>query len=296
MAHLEVPMRAIGTFTLGLVLLATIPVLSQEQSATPAKNVPMSPDGRVVRHVKDGWILSVWIDGNVTENGSDAAKALQKRLLTWASQKAIEVDIPIDAYDINDTNRYGHPVSPKEAFDNFPGRDLWTSRLKEGDVVITRERMKDSKVASRSFPMCLGGPVDAPLALDGLLQPVKTPQVVRPGDILVLWHTGDKKQAALDCEAAVKSAQLKFEEYDVTTPEGKTKFERRMAKFSPATRLKLMQEVKTAYLQRGWAMDNDTIQFGEPQELSTLVPVADTATLFVSKTTDPANGRKAPAQ
>jgi len=69
-----------------------------------------------------------------------------------------------------------------------------------------------------------------------------------------------------------------------------------MAKFSPAVRLKMILEAKTAYIQRGWAMENDTIQFGEPQELSSLVPVADTATLYVSKTADPAGGRKAPTQ
>jgi len=99
-----------------------------------------------------------------------------------------------------DIHHIGHLFSPKEVFDKFPGRELWAGRLKEGDAVVIRERMEDGKILSRSFPMCLGGPLDAPYVLDGLLKPIKGPQLLaRPGDVLVLWHAGGKQQAIADC-------------------------------------------------------------------------------------------------
>jgi len=53
--------------------------------------------------------------------------------------------------------------------------------------------------------------------------------IARPGDVLTLWHTGEKKQAVQDCQTIALAAQLKFEEYDVNTPNGLAKFNLRMA-------------------------------------------------------------------
>jgi hypothetical protein len=292
-------MRTISTFTLVLILLATVTASAQDsaKSATPKTANSSSPAIQGPARPNQEWTLVAYYDADVEVTGSEQAKLVQKRLLRWAELKAEGV-LFLEKLNIRDDNKGDHLLSSKEAFEKIPGAALWRERLsKNGDVVVRRLKFQNGKYVSESFPILLGGPLEASVVLDELLKPIKAPQLLtHPGDVLVLWHTGGNKQAALDSEAVAKLAQLKFEEYDITTPDGKAKFERRMAKYSPATRLKLMQEVKTAYLQRGWAMDNDTIQFGEPQELSTLVPVTDTATLFVSKTTDPAGGRKAPAQ
>jgi len=306
MAHLEVPMRTISTFTLGLILVATVSASAQDsaKSATPP-NQP-TPTTRIVTN---GWVFSVWSDGTIKTNGTPLAKETQTQLINWVRDKVDEANaanpeamIGIDEYDVNDTDKKGHRLSSKEAFDKIPGKDAWLSRLKQGDVLVTRERVKDGKLMFRGFPICLGGPLEPGDVMDGLLkQPLKLAQAakaehVRPGDVLVLWHAGDKKHAVQDCQTIATASQLKFEEYDVNTPDGLAKFNRRMAKFTPAARLKMIQEADAMYLQRGWLLEDDALLFGQPQELSVAVPATDVAALYVSKTTDPIGGRKSPAK
>jgi len=81
----------------------------------------------------------------------------------------------------------------RKLFDKLPGKDALIARLKQGDVVVTRERLKDGKLIFRSFPICLGGRLDAEDVMKGLLkEPLKVAQpMARPGDVLVLWHAGD---------------------------------------------------------------------------------------------------------
>ncbi len=296
-------MRTISTFTLGLILVATGLAFGQEPAKKSATTTKLAPADVPV--IKDGWVFSVWVDGNVEKDGMPIAKELQSRVRTWARDKVSEVnasnpeiEIGLDEYDINDTDRKGHLLSPKEAFDQLPGRDIWIARLKNGDAVVTRERVKNGRVLFRSFPVCLGGPMEPGDVMNGLLkQPLRSAQpVAHPGDVLVLWHAGEKKQAVQDCQTIATASQLKFEEHDVNTPDGLAKFNRRMAKFTPAARLKMIQEADAMYLQRGWLLEDDTLSFGQPQELSVAVPATDVAALYVSKTTDPIGGRKSPVK
>jgi hypothetical protein len=172
-----------------LLIIATTPAIAQDSPATPPVQAPAPAPV-----VKNGWVFSVWSDGTVKTKGTALAKETQTQLLNWVRDKVDEANaanpevmVGIDEYDVNETDRKGHLLSAKEAFDKLPGRDAWIARLKQGDVLVTRERVKDGKLMFRSFPICLGGPLEPGDVMDGLLkQPLKLAQAAKADQQLQL--------------------------------------------------------------------------------------------------------------
>jgi hypothetical protein len=123
----------------------------------------------------------------------------------------------------------------------------------------------------------------------------------RQGDRLVVYYastTANPQARKYAKEIAVKYTKeiavefnLLFEEWDVSTPEGRKKFCNRSASDSPEGRIKLM-EGGAVYFGRAWLLPDGSLAFAGVQEYHPLVPVRDTAYIHVLATTDPPQGRE----